>query len=87
MTPKRNLISHCHLTPHQPTQSEVRDDERTFTIDYANNQFLKDGEPFRYVAGSIHYFRVLPSDWRDRLRKMRRAGFNVLQTCVSLAVS
>lgn len=69
----------------EPTQSEVRDDERTFTIDYANNQFLKDGEPFRYVAGSIHYFRVLPSDWRDRLRKMRRAGFNVLQTYVEWA--
>ncbi|XP_050711222.1 LOW QUALITY PROTEIN: beta-galactosidase-like [Eriocheir sinensis] len=69
----------------EPTQSKVRDDERTFTIDYANNQFLKDGEPFRYVAGSIHYFRVLPSDWRDRLRKMRRAGFNVLQTYVEWA--
>lgn len=55
---------------------------RSFVIDYDNNQFLKDGKPFRYVSGSIHYFRVLPSEWRDRLRKMRMAGFNALQTYV-----
>lgn len=55
---------------------------KSFTIDYANDQFLKDGEPFRYMSGSIHYFRVEPSEWRDRLRKMRMAGFNALQTYV-----
>ncbi|KAG0725490.1 Beta-galactosidase [Chionoecetes opilio] len=62
--------------PHEGTQ------ERSFSIDYDNNQFLKDGEPFRYVSGSIHYFRTLPSEWRDRLKKMRMAGFNALETYV-----
>ena len=31
---------------------------RTFEIDYKNNVFLKDGQPFRYISGEIHYFRV-----------------------------
>ena len=54
--------------------------ERSFVIDYENNQFLKDGKPFRYVSGSIHYFRVLPEYWNDRLYKIRKAGLNTIQT-------
>ncbi|PSN30941.1 hypothetical protein C0J52_24075, partial [Blattella germanica] len=55
---------------------------RTFTIDYEHDQFLKDGEPFRYVAGSFHYFRAPRAYWRDRLRKMRAAGLNAVSTYV-----
>lgn len=54
--------------------------ERSFEIDFDTDQFMKDGQPFHYISGSIHYFRVHPTDWRDRLRKMRMAGFNALQT-------
>ncbi|RCN33490.1 glycosyl hydrolase family 35, partial [Ancylostoma caninum] len=38
-----------------------------------------DGEPFRYISGSIHYFRVHPSDWKDRLYRIRALGFNAIQ--------
>ena len=31
--------------------------EKSFSIDYDGNTFLMDGQPFRYVSGSIHYFR------------------------------
>ena len=55
---------------------------RSFTIDFKNNQFLKDGQPFRYVSGSIHYARVPSALWGDRLKKMRAAGLNALQTYV-----
>ncbi|KAJ9591361.1 hypothetical protein L9F63_002119, partial [Diploptera punctata] len=54
----------------------------SFTIDYENNQFLKDGEPFRYVSGEFHYFRAPRAYWRDRLRKMRAAGLNAISTYV-----
>ncbi|XP_071541373.1 beta-galactosidase-like [Panulirus ornatus] len=54
----------------------------SFTIDYIKNHFVKDGRVFRYVSGSIHYFRVLPSSWSDRLWKLRMAGFNTVQTVV-----
>ncbi|XP_068224951.1 beta-galactosidase-like [Palaemon carinicauda] len=64
---------------------EAQASNRSFTIDYENDRFLKDGKPFRYISGSIHYFRVLPSEWRDRLRKLRMAGFNAVQTYVEWA--
>lgn len=53
---------------------------RSFTIDYENDVFLKDGEPFRYISGSFHYFRVAEFYWKDRLAKMKAAGLNTLQT-------
>ncbi|CAB0039058.1 unnamed protein product [Trichogramma brassicae] len=52
----------------------------SFTVDYANDQFLLDGKPFRYVAGSFHYFRTPRQNWRDILRKMRVAGLNAVST-------
>ncbi|KAM5315590.1 beta-galactosidase isoform 2-T2 [Glossophaga mutica] len=53
--------------------------QKTFTIDYNRNCFLKDGQPFRYVSGSIHYFRVPRFYWKDRLLKMKMAGLNAIQ--------
>ncbi|CAN8004534.1 unnamed protein product [Ixodes hexagonus] len=55
---------------------------RSFVVDYEHDRFLKDGEPFRYISGSLHYFRVPRAYWRDRLVKMRLAGLNALQTYV-----
>ena len=56
---------------------------RSFTIDYDNNCFLKDGEPFRYISGSFHYFRVPRFYWRDRLMKMKAGGLNAVQTYIA----
>ena len=38
-----------------------------------------DGQPLRYVSGSIHYFRVPQELWQDRLRKIRAGGYNAIQ--------
>ncbi|KAB5518257.1 hypothetical protein PHYPO_G00163650 [Pangasianodon hypophthalmus] len=54
----------------------------SFTVDYKNNSFLKDGEYFRYVSGSIHYSRIPRLYWKDRLLKMYMAGLNAVQTYV-----
>ncbi|EEC10859.1 beta-galactosidase precursor, putative [Ixodes scapularis] len=56
--------------------------ERCFRVDYENNVFLKDDEPFQFVSGSFHYFRVLKDSWKDRLIKMKNGGLNVVQTYV-----
>lgn len=53
-----------------------------FTIDYDKNTFLKDGKPFRYVSGSIHYSRIPQYYWKDRLLKMYAAGLNAIQLYV-----
>lgn len=55
---------------------------RSFVIDYENGMFLKDGAPFRFVSGSLHYFRVPKAYWMDRLVNMKMAGLNVLHTYV-----
>lgn len=51
---------------------------RSFIIDYDRNTFLKDGEPFRYVSGSFHYFRAVPQKWREILKTMRAGGLNAV---------
>lgn len=51
-------------------------------MDYETNQFLKDGKPFRFIAGSFHYFRAIPQRWRQILRTMRAAGLNAVTTYV-----
>ncbi len=53
--------------------------ERSFLIDFENDSFSKDGRPFRYIAGSIHYFRIPQEYWRDRLYKMKAAGLNAVE--------
>ncbi|XP_064911210.1 beta-galactosidase isoform X2 [Columba livia] len=56
--------------------------ERSFGIDYDSGCFVKDGRPFRYISGSIHYSRVPRYYWSDRLLKMKMAGLDAIQTYV-----
>ncbi|XP_047671176.1 beta-galactosidase-1-like protein isoform X2 [Tachysurus fulvidraco] len=56
--------------------------ERSFTIDYSKDCFLKDGQCFRYVSGSVHYSRVPRFYWKDRLMKMYMSGLNAVQVYV-----
>lgn len=46
------------------------------------NKFLMDGQPFRIISGAIHYFRVHPEYWEDRLKKLKACGFNTVETYV-----
>ncbi|XP_042145877.1 beta-galactosidase [Ixodes scapularis] len=55
---------------------------RSFVIDYENNRFLKDGEPFQIISGSMHYYRTLPEQWEERLATMKTAGLNTVQTYI-----
>ncbi|MFF2846199.1 beta-galactosidase family protein [Streptomyces sp. NPDC058001] len=44
--------------------------------------FRLDGEPFRLLSGGLHYFRVHPAQWADRLRKARLMGLNTVDTYI-----
>ncbi|XP_009573065.1 PREDICTED: beta-galactosidase-1-like protein, partial [Fulmarus glacialis] len=55
---------------------------RSFQLDYEQDCFRKDGAPFRYISGSIHYARVPRPAWRDRLLKMYMSGLSALQVYV-----
>jgi beta-galactosidase len=48
----------------------------------AADGFLLDGEPFRVISGALHYFRVHPAHWQDRLRKARGMGLNTVDTYI-----
>ncbi|XP_077499044.1 beta-galactosidase-1-like protein [Amblyomma americanum] len=52
--------------------------ERSFTIDYEKQTFMKDGKPFRFVGGAMHYFRIPRAYWDDRLHTLRMGGPNVI---------
>ena len=45
--------------------------------------FLLDGRPYRVLAGAIHYFRVHPDQWADRIHKARLMGLNTIETYVA----
>lgn len=45
-----------------------------------------DGQEFQYVAGSFHYFRALPDVWEERLKTMRAAGLNAVDTYIEWAL-
>lgn len=47
-----------------------------------DGEFKMDGESFRIYSGSMHYFRIMPEYWEDRLRKLKAAGFNTVETYV-----
>lgn len=46
------------------------------------DNFYLDGEPFKIISGGIHYFRVVPEYWRDRLEKLKAMGCNTVETYV-----
>jgi len=54
--------------------------KHTFRIVARN--FVLDGKPFQIISGEMHYERVPPEYWRDRLKKARAMGLNTISTYV-----
>lgn len=46
------------------------------------NQLLLQKEPIQLISGAIHYFRIVPEYWEDRLLKLKACGFNCVETYV-----
>lgn len=42
--------------------------------------FRRAGRPHRIVSGALHYFRVHPDLWEDRLTRLRSMGANTVDT-------
>jgi hypothetical protein len=45
-----------------------------------NDTFLLNGKPFQFRSSSLHYFRMMRADWRDRMLRLKALGMNTL-TC------
>jgi beta-galactosidase len=66
---------------------QARDDLKEENLEHrefavGQRDFLLDGEPFRILSGALHYFRVHPGHWADRIRKARQLGLNTIETYV-----
>lgn len=47
------------------------------------DSFIYENKPVRIVSGAIHYFRVVPEYWKDRLMKLKSCGLNTVETYVA----
>ena len=50
------------------------------TIEIKKREILLDGKSVKIHSGSMHYFRIHPDYWRDRIVKLRQCGLNCLET-------
>jgi len=53
------------------------------TFEIGDHDFLLDGRPHQVLSGALHYFRVHPGQWADRIRKARLLGLNTIETYVA----
>ncbi|KAI5055584.1 hypothetical protein GOP47_0029105 [Adiantum capillus-veneris] len=76
------MVALSLLLPSQEQLQQQRSKEidRSFWI--ADDMFWKDGEPFRILGGDVHYFRIHPKYWEDRLLRVKALGLNTIQTYV-----
>ena len=47
-----------------------------------NDDFYLDGKKFQIISGAIHYFRIVPQYWQDRLEKLKAMGCNTVETYI-----
>ncbi|WP_068777077.1 beta-galactosidase family protein [Paenibacillus sp. FJAT-26967] len=55
----------------------------TVNFGVQGKEFVLDGQPIQLISGAIHYFRVVPEYWRDRLMKLQAGGCNTVETYVA----
>ncbi|MDR0932087.1 MAG: beta-galactosidase [Victivallales bacterium] len=49
-------------------------------VNIQGKQILVDGEPMQFRSGAMHYFRIHPAYWTDRLTKLKQCGLNTVET-------
>ncbi|WP_239004811.1 glycoside hydrolase family 35 protein [Paenibacillus tepidiphilus] len=49
---------------------------------WKDQKYWLDGGELRILAGALHYFRVVPEYWEDRLLKLKACGFNTVETYI-----
>lgn len=52
-------------------------------LSYQDRKLFKNGQPHRIIAGAIHYFRIHPEQWQDRIDRLVAMGVNTLDTYIA----
>ena len=80
------LLPPAHTGAELTLQQEPRGDatshaqQRSFVIE--DDAFVRDTRPISLLSGSLHYTRVHPHYWQDRLKRLRAMGLNTVCTYV-----
>ena len=74
-----------HAEHHQVTSkviftSETKSQLSEPSLTYGEKDFFLQGKPLRILSGAVHYFRVVPQYWKDRLVKLKAMGLNTVET-------
>ncbi len=64
-------------------ESEPHRYSATSRFEIGEQDFLLDGRPLQILSGALHYFRVHPDQWSDRIAKARQLGLNTIETYVA----
>lgn len=51
---------------------------QTSVLTIESNRFMKNGQPWRILSGSMHYFRLHPDHWQDRMERVKATGLNTV---------
>ena len=51
-------------------------------IEITNDAIYINGKREKIMSGAVHYFRVVPEYWYDRLLKLKELGCNCVETYV-----
>ncbi|MEU0076216.1 glycoside hydrolase family 35 protein [Streptomyces sp. NPDC006332] len=54
----------------------------TSVLTWHGGRLYRQGAPHRILSGALHYFRVHPDLWRDRIRRLADLGLNTVDTYV-----
>jgi beta-galactosidase len=55
----------------------------TSALTWRGRRLYRHGVPHRVLSGAVHYFRVHPGLWRDRIRRIADLGVNTIDTYVA----
>ena len=62
--------------------NETSGDEMSI-FEVKNDGFYFDGKKTPILSGAMHYFRILPVYWEDRLKKLKACGLNTVETYIA----
>lgn len=69
--------------PFTDAAGTARSPEPSPALSYAGRKLFKHGQPHRIIAGAVHYFRIHPGQWQDRIDRLAAMGVNTLDTYVA----
>lgn len=71
---------HLHKVVEVTINPFGRHEKAVPSLDASGPNFRLHGKNFTILSGAIHYFRVVPAYWEDRLLKLKAMGLNTVET-------